>query len=109
MELPEKSDVHGEVLAAVARSRSVASGVLAACSMEPERALEEIALVVIKGLADCEAALTRLDGSRPEDLLLLLSAEHHWMEAMLEMLECPCDPAEAMALLSSLSVSLRGS
>jgi len=104
----DKSDVPAEVLAAVARSRSVASGVLAACSLDPVQALDEIALVIVKGLADCEAAMGRLDASRSGDLLMLLSAERHWMEAMLEMLEFPADPLEALELLSSLSLSLRG-
>lgn len=95
------------VLAAVSRSRSVASGVLAACSLDPDSAVGEIALVVTKGLADCETAMTDAGSATHPELLVLLAAEHHWMEAMLEMLESASSPEDALSLISMLSGSLR--
>jgi hypothetical protein len=98
-------EVPNEVYATVARSRSVASGVLAACSLDPEAAVSEIALVVAKGLADSAAVLSRMGADAPADLLVLLAAEHHWMEAILDILDS--GSPDVVGLISRLSGSLR--
>jgi hypothetical protein len=95
------------VITTAQRSRSVARGVLAACSLPPDEAFVEISLVVEQGLVACRAALETLPVLAPTELRVLLLAEQSFMEAILEMVDSRQDVTDSLALIGLLVGSLR--
>jgi hypothetical protein len=89
----------------LARARSVRRGILACSSLSGREATSEMALVLAQGLRECENDLVRADHpDRPRELVILLTAEKYWMEALLDLVDdLEADPGEVVsAVLAAL-------